>query len=267
MQDNCLMTLIAYVAATGQEVESFTTAPDQWAQWRKLPMGTFVIGSYRTPAVLKRSQRGLQFFAAAPGMGAVTAPESIEHQIAKIKLVMGMRAAGHDARVEQPGVAPSGQWQADVLVYTARGPVAVEVQLAQQHWDEYRRRTERYTESGVFVVWLVRDTHLKALGKSRIRFLMTQGWSMDEAMNMGMDDMPCIPLDGSVGDEDGQRVIVYPADRSQPFLRLPLGVFGAGVARGALRLGEQRYLDGSRSWPNWMWDSTMTPHVPPNKSS
>ena len=61
------MTLIATIAATGKDVESFTTPPDIWAQWRKHPIGTFVIGRHRTPAVLKRSPRGLQFLAAAPG--------------------------------------------------------------------------------------------------------------------------------------------------------------------------------------------------------
>lgn len=264
------MTLIATVAATGLEVESFTTPSDLWGQWRKLPMGTFVIGRDRTPAVLKRSVRGLQFFAAAPGMAGVTAPESIEHQIAKIKLVLGMRAAGYEARVEQSGTTPSGeQWQADVLVQTALGPLAVEVQLAQQHWDEYRARTARYSACGVSVVWLVRGSHFKALGNSRIRHHMDNGWSVDEAMNRAMDDMPCIPLEVPVGDEDGQRVIVHPADRSRPFLRLPLEVFGAGVAGVALQFGDNRHLDGSRVCSDWMWDGTKVPEVllPPSCQS
>lgn len=256
------MTLIATVAATGLEVESFTTASDVWAQWRKLPIGTFVIGRHRIPAILKRSVRGLQFFAAAPGMAGVTAPESVEHQIAKIKLVLGMRAAGHQARVEQSGSTPSGeQWQADVLVLTTRGPIAVEVQLAQQHWDDYRSRTARYRASGVSVVWLVRDAHFKALGNSRIRFLVTQGWSIDEAMNRALEDMPCMPLVGPVGDEEGQRVVAYPTDRPEPFLRLPLEAFGAGVAAGALRMDVIRNSDGARSWPAWMWDSAKVPDV------
>lgn len=256
------MTLIATVAATGLEVESFTTTSDVWAKWRKLPIGTFVIGRHRIPAILKRSVRGLQFFAAAPGMAGVTAPESVEHQIAKIKLVLGMRAAGHQARVEQSGSTASGeQWQADVLVQTTRGPIAVEVQLAQQHWDDYRSRTARYRASGVSVVWLVRDAHFKALGNSRIRFLMTQGWSIDEAMNRALEDMPCMPLVGPVGDEEGQRVVVYPTDRPEPFLRLPLEAFGAGVAAGALRMGEIRNSDGARSWPAWMWDSANVPDL------
>lgn len=260
--DNLRMTLIATVAATGLEVESFSTPSDVWARWRELPIGSFVIGRLRTPAVLKRSPRGLQFFAAAPGLGGATAPESVAHQIAKIKLVLGMRAAGHHAKVEQAGASPSGeQWQADVLLQTARGPIAVEVQLAQQHWDEYRSRTARYNASGVSVVWLVRGTHVHALGNSRIRFLMTQGWSMGEAMNRALEDMPYIPLVGSVGGEEGQKVVVHPTDRSQPVMRLPLEVFGGGVAVGALHLGEDRRVDGSRSWPAWLWDSAKAPEV------
>ena len=256
------MTLIATVAATGLEVESFTTPSDVWAQWRKLPMGTFVIGRHRTPAVLKRSGRGLQFFAAVPGQGGATAPESVEHQIAKIKLVVGMRAAGHQAKVEQPGATPLGEeWQADVLVQTARGPLAIEVQMSQQHWDEYRSRSARYRASGISVVWLVRSSHLGALVNSKRRHLVAQGWSQEAAIHRAMDDMPHLPLDGPVEDEDGQRVIVYPADRSRPFLRLPLEVFGAGVAAGALHFGENRYLDGSRAWPDWMWDGTKVPEV------
>lgn len=51
---------------------------------------------------------------------------------------------------------------------------------------------------------------------------MNKGWSVDEAMNRAMDDMPCIPLERPVGDEDSLRVLVYPADRSSPFLGLPL---------------------------------------------
>ena len=251
------MTLIATIAATGKDVESFTTPPDIWAQWRKHPIGTFVIGRHRTPAVLKRSPRGLQFFAAAPGEGGVTAPESIEHQIAKIQLVQGMRTAGHEARVEYPGTTPSGEeWLADVFVHAPHGRVAIEVQMSQQHWDDYRSRTARYKACGVFVVWLIRGVHHKAVGNSRIRYLMSQGLQLAEAMNHDMDDMPCIPLDKPVGDEDGPRVIVYPKDGSKPFLRLSLESFGAGVAAGALEYGENRYRDGSRAWPCWMWDST-----------
>jgi len=248
------MTLIATIAATGQTVESFTTSPDLWARWRKLPMGTFVIGPLRTPAVLKRSKYGLQFFAAAPGTAGTTAPESIEHQVCKIKLVLGMRSAGYSADVERSGSSPTGEaWEADVLVQTARGPLAVEVQFSRQHWDEYRRRTARYLSSGVSVVWLVRDAHHGALANSKSLFFRSQGLSRHDARDRPLNDMPFLPLVKPESDEDTHRVIVYPDDNKKPYLRLSLEAFGAGIAAGALHISDHEYLDKSRSYRDWMW--------------
>lgn len=258
--DNGRMPLIAHVADTGLEVESFTTPSEIWTKWRKLPIGYFVIGRNRTPAVLKRSPRGLQFFAAAPGFGGTTAPESIPHQLAKIKLALGIRAAGYDAKVEYSGSSPSGEeWQADVLVNTEAGPIAIEVQLSRQHWDDYRRRTERYKASGVSVVWLVRGTHLSALSNSTRLHFQSQGLTQKESMNRAMEDMPCIPLVEAAENEVGQQVLIYPSNKSAPYVRVALEVFGAGVAAGALNLCEDSYLDGSAPWPSWMWDCTKWP--------
>lgn len=258
------MPLIAFVAETGLQVESFTTPADTWAQWRKLPVGSFVIGKQRTPAVLKRSPRGLQFFAAAPGQAGTTAPESVAHQLAKIKLLQGMRAAGYDAKVEHPGSTPYGEeWQADVFVCSKSGPVAIEVQLSRQHWDDYRRRTERYKASGVSVVWLVARAHLGALLNSTMLHWQAQGLTQKDSMNRAMEDMPCVPLVDAAENEDGQRVIVYPSDHSCPYTRETLEVFGAGVASGALILGENRHLDGSHPRPSWMWERATASQASP----
>ncbi len=83
----------------------------------------------------------------------------------------------------------------------------------------------------------------------------------EAAIHQAMDDMPCIPVVEPEGDECGQMVIVYPTDPSKPFQRLPLSHFGAGIASGALQIGEMKYLDGSRSWPAWMWDSSKVPQI------
>ncbi|MDI4667470.1 hypothetical protein K9U40_24585, partial [Xanthobacter autotrophicus] len=96
-----------------------------------------------------------------------------------------------------------------MLVQSVHGPVAVEVQLSRQHWDDYRRRTARYRMSGVQVVWLVRGTHTNALFNSRTRYHMTQGHSLSAALNRGMEDMPCVPLAPSEHGEHGFRAIVY----------------------------------------------------------
>lgn len=258
------MALLAYRADTGEEVESFSTPADTWMTWRAWPLGTFVIGrERRVPAVLKRSIRGLQFFAAAPGYGGVTAPESIEHQMAKVFLVRGLRAAGFDARVEHPGRTPSGEeWQADVFVQTPTHRIAIEVQLARQHWDDYRHRTARYAASGVNTIWLVRSTFWLALGKSRVRHLMTtRGLSLDQAMNHALEDMPCFVLELSQNTEDleGMRVVANLADGYALGARLPLETFGAGVAAGAIRFGEIQTLEGRLRSPAWLWDQTRVP--------
>lgn len=189
------------------EVESFSTVPEQWAQWRKLPVGAFLVGRQRVPAWLQRSPLGLQFFACAPGHGGSSEPESVEHQIAKIALVKGSRAVGCAASVERPGCSPLGEeWIADVFAQISSGPVVFEAQLSQQHWDDYRLRTQRYAASGAPCMWLVRDTHFNAF-KARIRHLMSQGLTLQQAMNQRMPDMPAFPARGNcaVDQEPGQR--------------------------------------------------------------
>lgn len=251
--DNGVMALLATIAATGEQVESFSISETIWKQWRQRPIGDFVIGRHHVPAVLKRSPRGLQFFAAAAGCGGSTEPESVDHQLAKAQLVIGMRAAGYVARVEQPGTSSTGEtWQADVLVQSVHGPLAVEVQLSRQHWDDYRHRTARYRNSGVHVVWLVRGAHTRALFNSLIRYHMTQGHSLSAALNRGMEDMPCIPLAPAEDGEAGFSALVR-SPGCGPLLRLPLDAFGAGVARGALCMGEIAYRDGTKVTPAWVW--------------
>src|SRR3546814_10282345 len=79
--------------------------------------------------------------------------------MAKVALVKGLSAAGVPASVERPGYSPLGEeWVADVFAQTSSGPVIFEVQLSQQHWDDYRLRTHRYAASGIRCMWLVRDT-------------------------------------------------------------------------------------------------------------
>src|SRR3546814_5990243 len=102
--------------------------------------------------------------------------------MAKVALVKGLSAAGVPASVERPGYSPLGEeWVADVFAQTSSGPVIFEVQLSQQHWDDYRLRTHRYAASGIRCMWLVRDTHFNAFTKARIRHLMSQGLTLQQA--------------------------------------------------------------------------------------
>ena len=259
------MALIAYWADTGIEVESFSAGREQWAQWRKLPVGAVRVGRQRVPAVLKRSPLGLQFFACAPGHGGPSEPESVEHQIAKIALVKGLRAAGVPASVERSGCSPLGEeWVADVFAQTSSGPVIFEVQLSHQHWDDYRLRTHRYAASGARCMWLVRDTHFNAFTKARIRHLMSQGLTLQQAMNQGMPDMPAFPLVEIAHwaeNPDSVRAAVFPSQRGAMTHRLRLEHFSAGAALGYVGFG----LDGF-GHENWHWTAPpegLLPSLPP----
>ena len=89
------MALVAKIASTGTEVESFSTSPDVWNSMRKAAAGTYIMVGSNWPAVLKRSIHGLQFFAHAPGyMGPKPTPESEEHRRTKVQVAVALRAAG-----------------------------------------------------------------------------------------------------------------------------------------------------------------------------
>lgn len=258
------MPLIAYSASTGEEVESFSAPPETWIAWRRLPIGSFLVGKDRVPAVLKRSSKGLQFFACAPGHGGATEPESIEHQLTKIALVQGLRAAGYQARVEQPGRSPLGEeWVADVLAEANGRLIAFEVQLSQQHWDQYRQRTQRYLTSGVKCLWLVRSTHCDALRFACMRHHVANGLSYNEAMNQGMDDMPWVHLEVSrtAGGNLACSIAVKPSVQPSPALRLAPGEFAVGVAQGRMR-----FKPLLRVWTDWQWHVPQPPVEAPQLS-
>lgn len=255
-----LMPLIAYRADTGDEVESFSAPAEVWSSWRKLAVGAFVVGRDRVPAVLKRSSRGLQFFARASGYGGTTEPESPDHQLAKIALVQGLRAAGYSAVVERPGRTPEGDdWVADVYLEAEGRAIAFEVQLSQQHWDQYRERTARYAASGVKCLWLVRSNHGDALRHACIRHLMATGLNFNQALNQGMPDMPWVHLEVPSADARGvspSRVVVRPTVQPSPVVRLPLAEFAVGVAQGRMRFEAL-----SRTWTDWLWYTPAPPAV------
>ncbi len=98
------MGLIALRVADGGEVESFSLDAAAWDAMRREPAGTYRMPDTGTPAVLKRSIHGLQFFAHRPGEGvATTEPMSEAHAAAQIAIVRRLRGVGYEAGVERGG--------------------------------------------------------------------------------------------------------------------------------------------------------------------
>ena len=107
--------------------------------------------------ILKRSHLGTRFF--AHGCRQLRdRPETEAHLQLKKTVVDAARANGWEAATEVPGTSPSGeQWTADVLARNGNHKVAVEIQWAGQTNDETMRRQERYRQSGIRGLWLLRQ--------------------------------------------------------------------------------------------------------------
>jgi hypothetical protein len=111
-------------------------------------------GARATP---KTSKLGTQFFAHTKVDGCATAPETAEHLLAKVMVAEAVKAGGWEVDTEVAGHTPSGeQWVADVLATKGKIRIAVEIQWSRQSQEETRRRQERYQQSGVRGLWLLR---------------------------------------------------------------------------------------------------------------
>lgn len=108
--------------------------------------------------VLKTSPRGIKFFAHKALGECTTAPETEEHLHLKRMAVTAARANGWMADTEITGATAAGaQWKADVLAEKGKHKVAVEIQWSGQTGDETLQRQQRYRESGIRGLWLLRQ--------------------------------------------------------------------------------------------------------------
>jgi competence protein CoiA len=143
----------------GQDIHSFDLTEEEW---RALELSNRAARHLRMPCcgarvTLKRSRRGIPFFAHKSTGTCTTAPEREEHLRLKAMAVAAARANGWDAQAEVAGAAgPDEPWRADVLARKGRHSVAVEIQWSGQSDGETMRRQERYRRSGIRGLWLLR---------------------------------------------------------------------------------------------------------------
>jgi hypothetical protein len=133
------------------------------SKWKALREANAKEGNLQMPCcgsavVLRTSPLGTRHFAHARRGPCETAPEAVEHLLAKRKIVEGIRRTGWTAKTEQEGMTPEGErWRADVMATKGKNRVAIEVQWSRQHGEETLRRQHRYDDAGVRGLWLFRQ--------------------------------------------------------------------------------------------------------------
>lgn len=145
----------------GTPVYAFDIALDE--QWEELRQEnklhhTLRMSCCNSDVILRTSKHKLRHFAHAPEAECSSAGETMEHLLAKQRIVEGVRRANWSAHAEHPGSTPSGEgWIADVLATKQSSRAAFEVQWSKQSEEETRQRNDRYRSSGVYDFWLFRQ--------------------------------------------------------------------------------------------------------------
>ncbi|WP_156895470.1 competence protein CoiA family protein [Massilia putida] len=247
------LPLTAVRTSNGEIVEAFDLTAEQWSTMKAEPPGSYLIRRSRLPAILKQNLRGTRWFAARPGESDSSwKPTSPEHEFAQIRLVKALRVAGVNARIEEPGDTPAGEkWEADVYIEDGSRKIAIEVQVSQQTFDEYVRRSEKYRQSGVKVVWLVNNRHFRnfTLGclADNGRDLSRPGGPVKNGEQFSRH-FPAFPLTfkcpkGQPTD-DAVRVSVFLPPEGWPVRELCLDEFAVALAKGALTHAKGKF---------WVW--------------
>jgi len=147
------------IGPDGQSIQSFDL-PE--AEWSGLGQENRRSRQLRMPCcdasvVMKVSTRGLKFFAHKSRGPCQSAPETEAHLALKTLAAQAARRAGWTCSTEASGSSPTGEtWTADVLAHKGEAKVAIEIQWSPQTNEESLYRQERYRQSGVRCLWLLR---------------------------------------------------------------------------------------------------------------
>ncbi|MCG3760896.1 competence protein CoiA [Vibrio cincinnatiensis] len=145
----------------GHDVYSFEFTPIQWQELKHSYKNqtTLTMPCCGHQAVPKNSKLQTQFFTHAPGADCASPAEGKEHLEIKMLIAQTAKRAGWHVVTEYRASDPDGDnWVADVYCERGSARIAFEVQWSQQTQEEFIRRTDRYTRSGVRACWFFRIT-------------------------------------------------------------------------------------------------------------
>lgn len=190
-------------------------------------------------AIPKTSKLGTKFFAHKTD-ACGTEGESTEHLRCKELIVEGAKNSNWSAFPEEAGNDKHGNsWVADVLCTNNENKIAFEVQLASQTFDEYKRRTERYNNSGVKCLWLIKRKRRHPIAEQMILDRI-KSTNRNDVLGHHPDreDMPVFQVDVS---DINKIMVFFPWHHGKGPYHVPLVEFINGFLNGRITFSEGRW--------------------------
>tara|TARA_R100000935_G_C2840383_1_gene170652 strand:- start:6368 stop:7567 length:1200 start_codon:yes stop_codon:yes gene_type:complete len=146
-------------------IYSFHYTLKDWIALKEDKHSSFKMPCCNTPAILKTSKLGTQFFshkAKPTDTDCSSGGETAEHIHIKYLVSKTLFECGWAVQVEKRGVSSKGkEWIADIYATKGKIKIAIEVQWSPQAFIETKRRQQVYKDSGVRGLWLLRSGSIK----------------------------------------------------------------------------------------------------------
>lgn len=148
------------VSSSGKKLYSFTYDATAWAELKEQSKSlSLKMSCCDTPAVLKTSRLGTQFFAhksKASSCEHSSKGETVEHQFCKFLVSRQLYQMGWHVETEKVGYTPEGKmWIADIYAERKKAKIAIEIQWSPQDYEETVRRQQAYKSSGLDCIWFL----------------------------------------------------------------------------------------------------------------
>lgn len=149
------------LSSSGEKLYSFTYDHAAWAKLKEQSKSLGLkMSCCDTPAVVKTSRLGTQFFAHKSKSSSCeyrSKGETVEHQFCKFLVSRQLHQMGWHVETEKVGYSPEGKmWIADIYAERKKAKLAIEIQWSPQDYEETVRRQQVYKSSGLECVWFLR---------------------------------------------------------------------------------------------------------------
>ncbi|MFD2938465.1 competence protein CoiA family protein [Flavobacterium sp.] len=178
------------VTIDGEILDSNLFDDDSWNDFKKnYEIGKIKMICCDANAIPKTSMRFTRFFAHQNGECA-TAPETVWHKTAKKFIINQLSKKGITALQEKIGF----DWIADIYFEIDDKKYAFEIQRSAQTLPTYLERQEKYNNSNVEAIWLLKHSRYKTLTKAIGYYILKKKYNNKVPASGFMPSLIALPV-------------------------------------------------------------------------